>query len=99
MGFEADHLTYAEWQRWRDRAEKVQWVPTHHAVENLRRIKDREEIAAMKRAAAIAETALQEVLQQSWPGRTSAELALALESALRRAGGERLAFDTIVAAG
>ena len=51
------------------------------------------------RAAAVADDALAEVLPMVSEGRTEAEVALALDSAMRRLGAEESAFETIVASG
>ena len=53
----------------------------------------------MARAAAIADAALGEVLPLLGQGVTEEEFALALDTAMRRGGAERTAFETIVAAG
>lgn len=68
-------------------------------VEELRRVKDRSELAALERAAAIADAALAAITPLVEPGRTELALARAVEAAVREYGGETHAFATIVAAG
>ncbi len=73
--------------------------PTDRAVEAGRVIKDADEVARLRRAAAgltpVAEAAMAAVR----PGATEREVAGVIEAALRAAGYERPAFDTIVASG
>ena len=63
-------------------------VPTSDLVERLRAVKSPEEVAAIRAAADLAQEALAEVLPSVRPGRTEAEIAAALEAALRRRGSE-----------
>jgi len=76
---------------------------TAGVVEELREVKDDGEIARMLRAAAIGRRGTGEVLPllSSATERilTEAELALALDTAMRRGGADGLAFETIVASG
>ncbi|PZN13494.1 MAG: Xaa-Pro dipeptidase [Bacillota bacterium] len=100
LGFERDHLTYAQWERLRGALpEKVEMVAVGGWIEELRRIKDPAEIAAIRQAARIADEALLEVLADLRPGVTEREVALQLEFAMRRRGAEGVSFDLIVASG
>ena len=89
----AAQRTYAEWFG------EAELVPTAGVVEGCRQIKDDGEIARMAAAAAIADDALAEVRPMLGDGPTEAEVALALDTALRRRGADGSAFRTIVAAG
>lgn len=100
LGFERDHLRYGEWQRLRAGVpETVELVPVAGWIEELRRVKDAGEIAAIRRAARIADEALLEVLAELRPGVTEREVALQLEFAMRRRGADGVAFEIIVASG
>lgn len=98
-GFEAEHVTVATLGRWRETAPWVDWVPTSQAVEHLRLVKDAAELEVLRRGG----RALSEVARmlRDWvvPGRSEREIAVDLDQGLQRAGFERPAFDTIVAAG
>ena len=74
-------------------------VPTQELVERLRVAKAPEEVAAIREAAALAESALAEILPGITPGLEEREVAARLESALRRRGSEWHPFPTIVASG
>jgi len=68
-------------------------------LDRLRWQKDADEVAAIRRAAAIADAAFLEVLPLLRPGTTEREVAAALEYAMRRGGADGVAFATIVASG
>ncbi|HMD45032.1 MAG TPA: Xaa-Pro peptidase family protein [Acidimicrobiales bacterium] len=103
VGLEADSVTWEASRRWAELLEGTELVPTTGMVEALREVKDPGEIARMRRAAAIADAALGEVLPMLVgapdASLTEEEFALALDTAMRRLGAEDRAFDTIVASG
>jgi len=97
VGFEAAHVTYAGWETLGTGGAEL--VPTFGIVEGLRAVKSPDELDAIRRAAAIADEALQELLDEPWLGRTDRELALRLEQLMRVRGGEGASFESIVGAG
>lgn len=100
-GFEREGLSVGEWQRLGDAARGTELVPTMAVVEELRCVKDGEEIAHVARAQASADAAFRQVVLGGGlrEGTTERELALALELAMREAGADDKGFDTIVAFG
>jgi Xaa-Pro aminopeptidase len=75
-------------------------VPTERLVEALRAVKDADEIEVLREAAGrLSDVAVGAVPQLVTAGRTEAEVAAAIDAALRDAGFERPAFETIVASG
>ncbi len=68
-------------------------------VENLRQIKDGEEITAIRRAIALADACFDHVRTITKTGMTERELAWQMEVFLRSHGAQRLSFETIVASG
>ena len=68
-------------------------------VMRLRLIKDDAELAAIKKAAAIVDQALQQALSLFKIGMSETELAAELELQMRRLGSEGVPFSTIVGAG
>ena len=99
VGLEADGVTWAAQRRWAEALAPADLVPTAAVVEGLRQVKDAGELDLMARAAAVADAALADVMPLVAPGRSEAEIALALDSAMRRLGAEDRAFETIVASG
>ena len=65
----------------------------------LRMIKDADEIAALRRAMQMSETALRQTLDAVRPGMSEREAANLLEANMKAAGGEGLSFDTILHGG
>jgi len=79
--------------------EGVVLVPAGGVIEQLRMVKDDAEVAAIRAAAVLADTALSEVLGRGLIGRTEAEVATDLEVTMREAGASGSAFTPIVAFG
>jgi Xaa-Pro aminopeptidase len=101
IGFEARHVTVASHDGWRRRLGELadRLRPTERVVEDLRAVKDAFELERVSASAAgltpVAEAAFAAVR----PGVEEREVAAAIESAMRAAGFERPAFETIVASG
>jgi Xaa-Pro aminopeptidase len=99
LGFEPAGLTWGDGQRLRTAVPGRALVPAPPLVEELREVKDERELGAMREAARLDGEAFDEVLGGLRPGVTEREVAVALELAMRRLGGDGLAFETIVAFG
>ena len=78
---------------------KVELVRLGHVVEDLRRVKDEDELDLLREACAIGDRALAELLPWLRPGWTEREVARRLEDLMLDQGGDGRAFDTIVATG
>jgi Xaa-Pro aminopeptidase len=74
-------------------------VPCGGLVTGLRRIKDRGEIARIAAASELADEALGRVLEGGLVGRSEREVAIELETRMRRLGAQGVSFPPIVAAG
>ena len=68
-------------------------------VARLREVKDKDEIAAMRKAAALGSELYEGMLEYLRPGLTELEVAAELEHRARLGGAERMSFETIVASG
>ena len=100
LGLEADHVTWAQQRRYADEwFTGAELVATSAVVEQLRLVKDAGEVARMEAAAAIADAALARVQPLLWREPTEAEVALDLDTEMRRLGASGPSFETIVAAG
>jgi Xaa-Pro aminopeptidase len=99
LGFEPAGLSWNEGQRLRAGLPGQAVVPAPPLVEELREVKDERELGAMREAARLAGEALAGVLPTLRAGVTERQVAVELELAMRRLGGDGLAFDTIVAFG
>lgn len=74
-------------------------VPTEQLVERARAVKDAEEIAVLREAAARLSRVAREVPDLARPGVSEADVAAAIDARVRHAGFEGPAFQTIVASG
>ena len=100
VGFEDAHLAVRTHARVAELAEGAELVPAGDLLEELRAVKDAEEIEAVRAAAALADDAFEAtVLERGLAGRTEREVALTLEEEMRRRGAEGPSFSSIVAAG
>lgn len=99
VGFEADVLPFAVWDKLRDKGGSIVWEPLTRELAQLRGRKDAAELELLAQAARFNAEALQNVLPMIRPGVRECDVALDLEIALRRLGGEDRAFDIIVASG
>ncbi len=100
LGLEAAHVSWAARRRYGEEwFPHAELVPTEGLVEGLRQIKDEGELARLAFAAALADAALASVRHRLGEGPTEAELALELDSEVRRLGADGASFETIVASG
>jgi Xaa-Pro aminopeptidase len=98
VGFEAEFMPFAQVERVRARFAPAELVPLPD-VDRLRWVKDAAEIAALQCAAEIADAAFSHVLGVLRPGMRERDAAVELEIFMRRAGAERVSFDTVLASG
>jgi Xaa-Pro aminopeptidase len=103
VGFEAAHVTVARYEWWREtiagRGLDMTLRSTERVVEQARLIKDAFEVATLREAAARLDMVMPQVLAAVRAGEREREIATVIEMAMREAGYERPAFDTIVASG
>ena len=100
IGFEADHLSYTGYRLLSSMTRtKASLVPVAGLVENLRSIKDADEIEQIRAAVLLGSSLFPAVLSAIRPGVAESVVAGELELQARRAGAEGMSFDTIVAAG
>jgi len=99
VGFEAEHLTFARYQKWASALEGSEWVPTSGLVEEIRAIKDQDEIEAIRKAVTLADETYAYLREYIRPGLTEREVAWEAEIYMRQRGAEKIAFDFIIAGG
>jgi Xaa-Pro aminopeptidase len=103
VGFEAAHVSVAKHDWWQRAAEarslNVAWRATEKVVEEARLVKDAPEVATLRDAASRLAPVADAVFRAARAGRTERGVAAAIEAAMREAGYDRQAFDTIVASG
>ena len=105
LGFESQHVTVASHsgiQKAIDDSDPkldMTLIATSGLVEDLRAVKDADEMAILTKSIEIADEAFAQVAPTIRPGHTEVEVAWMLEKAMRELGAEAISFETIVAAG
>jgi Xaa-Pro aminopeptidase len=100
LGFEAEQLSYVAYKQiGQALLGKTRLKPTVGMVEQLRLIKDADEISQIRASVLLAASLFQTALSVIKPGVAETQVAGELELQARRAGAEKMSFDTIVAAG
>jgi Xaa-Pro aminopeptidase len=97
IGFEAAHMPVSAHGVLAEAAGPVQLVPVKGAVERLRLIKDSEEVAAIRRSAALLEPVYERLAGEGLVGRTEFDVAWRVHELLHEQGAEGVSFDPIVA--
>ncbi len=98
MGYEDAYMTVRDYETYR-KALPCELVPAADLLEELRRVKDREELEVMTAAQRIAERALEDILKEIRPGVTEREIAARLQYLMLHYGAENMSFDPIVVSG
>jgi Xaa-Pro aminopeptidase len=100
IGFESEHLSYAAYRQLGQLMRgKVRLKALPGVVEQLRTIKDADEVEQIRAAVLLASGLFQTALGTIRPGTAENLVAGELELQARRAGAEKMSFDTIVASG
>jgi Xaa-Pro aminopeptidase len=97
IGFEEQHLPHALYRALTDGG--VDAVPRSGLVEQLRAVKDPDELAIMRRASALSDEVFAALSRERFSGRSERELAWWIERSFREAGAEGVSFEAVVAAG
>lgn len=99
VGFEEEYLTFAHFQELKKSFTGVRFIPTKELVEDLASAKDRDEIAIIKKAAAITDTVYSELLDIIKPGVTELDLSAEISYLHKKHGAEKDSFEPIVVSG
>lgn len=96
--FEEQHLPYALYRALAEAG--LDAVPNGAApVESLRAVKDDDEIARMRRGAALSDEIFAALADERFSGRSERELAWWIERSFREGGAEGVSFEAVVGAG
>jgi Xaa-Pro aminopeptidase len=100
VGFEDQHLTVRQYGRLQEIVpDGVELVPAGGLVEELRAVKDRGELRAIREAADLTDDIYEYLCSRGLVGRTEREVAVDLEREMRERGAEDPSFPSIVASG
>jgi Xaa-Pro aminopeptidase len=99
IGLEAEQLTLQQYLELTGSDGTVEWQPTSGLVERRRRVKEPEELAAIREAIRITDEAMSDLIELLEPGTTEQRVAGEIERLQRAKGGERSASEIAVASG
>jgi Xaa-Pro aminopeptidase len=99
IGIESDQVTVARFDLLQSSFAGIEWIKTSGLIEQLRAIKDADELASIQKAIELAEEGFLHLMKQIKPGLTELEAAWILEVYLREHGSEGLGFESIIASG
>jgi Xaa-Pro aminopeptidase len=97
IGFEGEYMTFNIFKRIAEKLPEYEFVPV--SLDSCRMVKDEGELALIKKAVEIADSAFSRILSYIKPGLREIDVALELEYQMRKLGAEKSAFDTIAASG
>ncbi|WP_275400964.1 M24 family metallopeptidase [Enterococcus faecium] len=98
LAFEETTVSFLEYSVLEETID-AELVPVSQMIEELREVKDEEEIAIIEKACNIADMAYDHILKMIQPGMTEIEVANQLDFYMRSLGASGVSFDTIVASG
>jgi Xaa-Pro aminopeptidase len=99
IAFEGFGISYDTLREYRKALGGVRWRAQRPMIHMLRRVKDAREVALIEECVKVAQDAMRAVRKQLRPGLTENEVAAELDYQMRKRGGQKAAFNTIVAAG
>lgn len=99
IGFEEEDVRYVEFKNLNQKIKDGKIIPTSGIIENMRKIKDKEEIRKIKKAAEITDKAFLAVLRIIKPGLTEKFIQRRLIGIMQDLGTDGLPFEPIVASG
>ncbi|MFH1373955.1 MAG: Xaa-Pro peptidase family protein [bacterium] len=98
-GYNSEYLTVARLNRLGQALPDAIMVPADKLMADLGWVKEKSEIASIKKAVSVSDLAFERVLNLVAPGVRERELAAELEYQMMMLGAEKPAFETIVASG
>jgi Xaa-Pro aminopeptidase len=99
LGFESAAMPYESYQKLAEKNPRVSFIPLAEEIRGMRARKDPAELEKIQRAIRIATDSFADTSSRWLPGIRERVAAEFLECRMRRRGGEKPAFDTIVASG
>lgn len=99
VAIESTHVNLSQRDQWQDKLPSTTFVPTTGLVEDLRMVKDKEEIKLIRESVSWAEKAFAIFRASLRPGQTEKELHDNMEHYARYVGGISAAFPTIIGVG
>lgn len=99
LAFEDDYVNYAMYALFEEKLENIEFVPLKSQITKIRAVKTDDEISHIEKAANILDETFTYILEMIKPGITELDLAIEIESVVKKKGASGIPFDTIVASG
>ena len=99
IAFESNDLSYADFKKYSESFESIEFFPTESIIEQIRMIKDKVEIIKIRKAAQITTESLKDVFEIIEPGVRELDIASELAYTMRKKGAQKESFDIIVVSG
>lgn len=99
LAFESSEISYDDFIKLREALKETDLIPAGDKIKKLRVLKDFVEIDLLKKAVQIPLNAFISTVDLIRPGMREIDVALALETEMRKNGAQKISFDIIVASG
>ncbi|WP_153730658.1 M24 family metallopeptidase [Sporosarcina obsidiansis] len=99
LAIEKEHLTVDRFEILQERFPALQFAKLDRELANNRLIKDETELDCLRKAAELADYAIEVGCNEIVEGKTELEIVQAIEQAVKRKGAEKMSFDTILVSG
>ncbi len=103
LGFEGGYLIWELYQQVKERLSQqsplIELVPLSGVVEEMRVVKEPDEVEALRRSAKLMGNVLDRVIRELEPGHIERDVAWRIETLIREQGADEAAFPPIVASG
>lgn len=99
LGFEDQSVSFFQYKEYTGKMKNTEFIGIGCVVDDLRAIKDQQEIEIINKAVQIADEAFNHVLTMIKPGITELDVAAELEYKMKKLGASGASFETIVASG
>lgn len=99
IAIEKSHLTVERLERMEDIFESAKFAQLDDLLNNMRVIKDENELVNLRKAAELADYAIEVGCREIAEGKTELEILMAIEFELKKKGVQKMSFDTTVLSG
>ncbi len=99
IAIEKSHLTVERLERMEELFEGAAFPRLDEQLNKMRNIKSEDELEKMRKAAALADYAVEVGCKEIAEGKTELEILMAIEFEMKKQGAEKMAFDTMVLSG
>jgi len=99
IGFEANHISFSNYNSLKENFFNINWVPTYSIVENIAAIKDEYEIDSLKTAIEITDYVFEKIITDIKPGVSERYISAKISYLFKTNGAEGDSYESIIASG